>query len=94
MSIDVEQAHASNREQVLLSGILTRSDVLASCVVRATKVTIPSLDLWEYVKADVALGPPQMPNGEYELHFDGRMMKVRNEAGQWFSEDARASHHA
>lgn len=84
------ETNSSIREDVLLSATLTRSDILASCIVRAIKVTIPSLDVTEYVKVDVALAPPHLPNGEYELHFDGRMMKVKNIAGEWSSDDLRA----
>lgn len=87
------ETNPSVREAVLMPGVLTKSDVLASCVVRATKVTIPNLDVMEYVKVDVAFAPPQVPEGEYELQFDGRRMKVRNCSGRWSSEDSRAEHH-
>lgn len=75
----------SFRESVLLSGTIVNSAIQSRCVVRATKVTIPNLNVTEYVKADVALAPPFMPDGEYELNFEGRRMKVNNAAGRWSS---------
>jgi len=40
-------------------------------------------DIREYVDAELALAPPQLPDGQYELHFDGRMLRVKNAAGKW-----------
>jgi hypothetical protein len=85
----------SVHENVLVSGkLITNSGVLGDCIVRAIKLTIPKLNLVEYVKADVALTSPHLPNGDYELHFDGRVMKVKNTAGQWSFDDLRASGNA
>ena len=41
-------------------------------MVRAMKVAIPELNVTEYVRADVALAPPHLPDGDYELHFENR----------------------
>ena len=82
----------SFREAVFLSGTLANSTLRSRCIVRATKVTIPKLGITEYVKADVALAPPFMPDGEYELHFEGRRMRVMNAAGQWSSVADRRTH--
>jgi len=84
------EVNSSIRESVLVSGTLRASTVLARCIVRAIKVTLPNLETAEYVKADVALAPPHMPDGNYELHFEGRMMKVRKSDGVWLSDDSRA----
>ena len=74
----------SIRENVLISGKLAaNSGILADCLVRATRITIAKLNLTEYVQADVALTPPHLPNGDYELRFEGRVMKVKNFAGHW-----------
>lgn len=76
-------ANQTIREIVLLSGTLAKSGTIANCIVRATKVTIPGLQDSEYVQADVALAPPHLPNGQYELHFERRRMPVSNNAGRW-----------
>jgi len=79
------------RENVLISGTLTKSGALANCIVRVMKVTIPKLSVTEYVRADVALAPPHLPDGDYELHFGDRMMRVKNAAGRWSCEHSRAA---
>lgn len=79
--------------KVLVFGRLANSAVLVRCIVRAIIITIPRLNVTEYVKADVVLAPPYLPDGEYELHFDGRMMIVKNADGHWSSEDLRGSAH-
>lgn len=81
----------STRENVLIPGkLITDSGALADCLVRGIRVTIPKLNLTEYIQADVALTSPHLANGDYELHFDGRVMKVKNSAGHWSSDDLRA----
>ena len=81
----IASQEGSIHENVLVSGTLKRSGVLANCMVRAVKVTIPQLKITEYVRANVALAPPHLRDGGYELHFDGRMTRVRNVAGHWSS---------
>ena len=70
-------------ENVLVSGTLTRSGAVARCIVRARKVSNEKLNVTEYVRADVAVAPPNMPDGDYEMHFDGRSVKVKKAAGYW-----------
>jgi hypothetical protein len=77
--------HQSFRETVLVSGTLAIPGAVANCIVRATKITIVNLQDSEYVDADVALAPPHLPDGQYELHFEGRRIQVRNSAGRWSS---------
>lgn len=48
-------ANQTLREIVLFSGTLPKSGAIANCIVRARKVTIPSLHDSEYVTADVAM---------------------------------------
>ena len=64
-------------------GILKSATLQSTCVVRAIKVTIPKLDVWEYVKADVHEAPAYLPDGRYELAFEGRRMKADKLAGSW-----------
>ena len=84
--MQIAGSHSPNqsfREIVLLSGTLAKSGTVGNCIVRATKVTIPSLRDSEYVAVEVALAPPHLPDGQYELHFEGRRMRVRNNGGRW-----------
>jgi hypothetical protein len=70
----------SIRESVLVLGVLQGADVDSSCVVRAVKVSIDGL---EYVKAEVAEAPAHLPDGHYDLIFEGRKMKVDRLSGSW-----------
>jgi hypothetical protein len=53
------------------------------CMVRAVKVSLPNLDIWEYVSADIAQTSFELPDGAYNVSFEGRMMKVNKIAGNW-----------
>ena len=80
------QVSISVRETVLVPGVLRGMDLEARCVVRAVKVSLPKLDVWEYVAADVAQAPSDLPVGAYELSFEGRKAKVHKTAHGWTSE--------
>ena len=82
------QVSVSVREAVLVPGVLKGMDLEAQCVVRAVKVSLPKLDVWEYVKADIAQAPSELPMGTYQVSFDGRKMKVSKTAQGWRSEQA------
>ena len=73
----------SLRETVLVLGILHGADVDYPCVVRAVKVSIPRLDVSEYVKAEIAEAPAHLPVGQYQLTFEGRKMKVARVGEDW-----------
>ena len=81
MSISV-----SIREAVLVPGVLTGMHLEAQCIVRAVKVSLPKLDVWEYVRADIAQAPSELPMGAYSVCFEGRKMKVNKTAQGWTSE--------
>ena len=82
------QVSVSVREAVHLAGVLRGMGLEASCVVRAVKVTIPKLDLWEYVAANIIEAPHSLPTGAYEVSFEGRKVKVHKTAQGWISEQA------
>jgi hypothetical protein len=86
----IAEQEGSIVENIIVSGTLTKSGAGVSCIVRARKVSNQKLDATEYVRAEVALAPPNMPDGDYELHFDGRRMKVKKAAGRWYPEHSRA----
>lgn len=79
----------SIREAVLLDGVLRGMNFEARCMVRAVKVSLPKLDVWEYVAADVVQAPLDLPAGPYEVSFDGRRLKVHKTPNGWTSEHAR-----
>jgi len=79
----------SIREAVLLDAVLRGMNFEAHCTVRAVKVSLPSLDDWEYVSADVVQAPYELPAGDYEVWFEGRKMKVHKAAQGWTSEHTR-----
>jgi len=56
--------------------------------VRAVKVSLPKLDVWEYVKADITDAPTELPLGAYELSYEGRKMRVNKTARGWISGQA------
>jgi len=76
----------SIREAVLLEGVLHGMNLEAPCTVRAVKVTLPKLDDWEYVAADIVQAPSDLPAGNYEVLFEGRRVKVYKTARGWTSE--------
>jgi hypothetical protein len=78
----------SIREAVLVQGVLKGMNLEAQCVVRAVKVSLPKLDVWEYVEADITHAPTDLPLGLYEVSFEGRKMRVSKTAQGWISEQA------
>lgn len=75
----------SIREAVLVEGILKGMNLEAPCMVRAVKVSLPSLDIWEYVRADVAQALAELPFETYEVSFEGRTLKVKKTAEGWIA---------
>ena len=75
----------SIREAVLLEGILNGMNREAPCTVRAVKVSLPKLDIYEYVRADIAQAPSDLPFGSYEVTFEGRTMKVNKTSQGWIA---------
>ena len=82
----IAEQEGSAVENVLVSGTLTKSGAVARCIVRVRKVSNPKLNVTEYVRADVALAPPNLPDGDYEMHFEGRSVKVKESCGSLVSE--------
>lgn len=78
----------SVREAVLVQGVLSGMNLEAQCTVRAVKVSLPKLDIWEYVAADIVQAPSDLPSGAYEVSFEGRKLKVHKTERGWISEQA------
>ena len=76
----------SIREVVLLDGVLRGMNFEAHCTLRAVKVSLPKLNVWEYVAADVVQAPHELHAGDYEISFEGRKAKVHKTSNGWTSE--------
>ena len=75
----------SIREAVLLKGVLKGMNLEVPCTVRAVKVCLPDLEILEYVRADIAQAPSELPLGDYDVSFEGETMKVKKTAGGWIA---------
>ena len=73
----------SIREAVLVSGTLEGMSHQVPCMVRAVKVSLPNLDILKWVRADIAHAPSELPDGVYNVSFEGQSMKVKKIAGNW-----------
>jgi hypothetical protein len=78
-----DQMTTSHRETVKIAGRLNGMGYEAGCMVNAVKVTLPQLDTWEYVKCDIQLAPKNLPDGSYEVSFEGRRMQAKKLDGDW-----------
>jgi hypothetical protein len=77
--------HVSLREPVKLSATLKREGLQLPCTVRAVKVSIPRLEISEYVKVEIVEAPSGIPDGQYAIHFEGRRFNVNKASGNWVS---------
>jgi hypothetical protein len=57
----------SHRETVMMAGLLKGMGRETVCTVSAVKVSLPQLNIWEYVKCDIHLAPEDLPNGQYAV---------------------------
>ena len=62
----------SLREHVSLSGTHKVVNHEAPCTVRGLKVSLPHLDIREYVSADVNQAPAELPDGTYDVRLRSR----------------------
>ncbi len=76
----------SNRETVIAAGQLKGMGHEAACTVSAVKVSLPQLNISEYVKCDIHLAPQDLPDGPYQVTFEGRTMKVKKLGADWLDE--------
>jgi hypothetical protein len=68
----------SIREAVLVQGVIEGINLQAPCTVRTIKVSVPKL-IWEYVAADMVQAPSSIPDGAYEVSFEGRKMRFQKD---------------
>ena len=74
----------SYRETVMMAGRLKGMGREAECTVSAVKVSLPQLNIWEYVRCDIHLAPENLPDGRYAVTFEGKTMEVKLLYGLWF----------
>ena len=53
----------------MMAGRLKGMGYEAGCTVSAIKVSLPQLDIWEYVRCDIHFAPEDLPDGSYEGEF-------------------------
>ncbi len=67
----------------MMAGWLKGMGYEAECTVSAVKVSLPLLNIWEYVQCDIHLAPENLPDGPYKVSFEGRTMQVKKLDGYW-----------
>jgi hypothetical protein len=73
----------SHRETVIMTGRLKGMGREAECTVSAVKLSLPLLNIWEYVNCDIHLAPENLPDGRYDVTFEGKTMEVKLLDGFW-----------
>jgi hypothetical protein len=69
----------------MLQGQLKGMGHEAVCTVAAVKVSLPSSNVWEYAKCSIHNAPADLPDGQYEVTFNGRVERVKKERGFWLA---------
>ena len=67
----------------MMTGRLKGMGREAECTISAIKVSLPQLNIWEYVKCDIHLAPEDLPDGRYEVTFENKTMEVKLLDGFW-----------
>jgi|ERR1035437_3154345 hypothetical protein len=68
---------SSHRETVIPKGHLEGMGHEAGCTVGAVKVSLPLLNIWEYVRCSIHHAPVDLPDGQHQVTFEGRTMQVK-----------------
>jgi len=76
----------SMREAVITSGQLSGMGHETSCTISAIRISLPQLNISEFVKCDILLAPLDLPDGPYQVTFEGRTMKIKKLDGDWLNE--------
>ena len=75
----------SHRETVMIAGRLKGMGYEAGCMVNAVKVSLPHLNISEYVECDIHLAPENLSDGMYKVIFEDRTMEVKRLDGYWLN---------
>jgi hypothetical protein len=74
---------ASLHEFVRIPGRLFGAGRNVECTVFAQKKSLPGTDHYEYAHASIMGEPKDLPDGFYDVAFDGRTIKVQRMGGAW-----------
>jgi len=75
---------ASHRQSVMLRGELKGMGQEIRCTVSAVKVSLPGTDMFEYARLGIH-NVPELPDGPYEVTYEGRTSPLRRYQGAWLS---------
>ena len=76
---------ASRRENVILAAQLRGMGREVDCTVSAVKVSLPGTHLYEYTRLTILGEPTDLPDGQYEVAYDGRRDRVQRKFGAWIA---------
>jgi hypothetical protein len=74
---------SSRRESILVRGRLIGMGHNTPCLLNAIRLSLPELNVSEYVKCEVLQAPSGLPDGRYEAWFEDRNMEIRKFDGLW-----------
>jgi hypothetical protein len=69
----------------MLAGRLRGMGREAECTLSAEKVSLPGTNMYEYAKLTILGEPKDLPDGQYEVTYDGRTQKVQRKFGAWIA---------
>jgi hypothetical protein len=78
----------SHREIKVMSGHLKGMGREAKCLVSAVQVSMPGTNVSHYAKCKIQNAPDDLPEGSYQVTFDGQTENVKKSNGFWLA-DAR-----
>jgi len=71
------------RQDVELDGILLQKSLRKPCRVRAVRIFLSELNFDVFVKTQVIEIGAELPDGLYELCFEGRSFRIVKAGGVW-----------
>jgi hypothetical protein len=74
---------ALHREVVVLSGRLRGMGREAACTLNAVKVSLPGTVVSHFAKCNIHQAPSDLPDGKYELTFDGERVLFEKRNAVW-----------
>jgi hypothetical protein len=66
----------------MLSGVLRGMGREEKCIVSATEVSLPGIPS-EYTKCSIHQAPSDLPEGHYEVEYEGRIARIQKFQGMW-----------
>jgi hypothetical protein len=81
----IDSVSSSRRKSVVLQGTLIGSGHRARCTLSAERRKIVGLDEYEYTEIVITEAPEHLPDGRYQLAFDGRVCDVQRLRGRFIN---------